>query len=1259
MTRLSNGLLRFLTDSRTLAALVLVVIAGLVVLMLWLDPRARLFMALAIITVIALLLLAWLYRWLLRKIRAYRAAKGMDEMVTGQADTEVLRDRIRDVVREIKHSRIGLARGRAALYELPWYMIIGNPAAGKSTAIINSGLRFPFSDNRASVIRGIGGTRDCDWYFTTEGIVLDTAGRYSVNKDDRSSWLNFLGLLRKNRPRAPINGILIAASIAELNGNRPEFAIDLAKSLRERVQEVVEQLGVFVPVYVIFTKADLIAGFNGFFQNLEPSERERVWGATLPFEPNGNADAVDQFDRHFDELSHGLKEMSLAQMAVKRGERVSPGLLTLPLEFAAIKPSLRAFISTLFEDNPYQFRPIFRGFYFTSAIQEGASVKHASKRVGERFALASGEQDSDPSPETETSYFLQDLFRKVIFSDRGLVRQYSNPKGTRARYVVFFAATVALGAVLSLWSWSYVGNRTLIHEVRADLQHAVALQENHVDLQSRLKATLILQNRLQQLVAYRTDYPVAVGLGLYQGRALESKIRSEYYGAMRRLMLEPVSSGLEAYLGKVVDHADQLTADSESTDEEGRSTQNVLPQRVSANGVYASLSPTHAGDAYNALKTYLMLGSGHEHISTAHLSDQLPRFWCSWLEENRGEMSREDMVEMAGSLVFFYISQADQPLWPSVDNSITLVSSARGALRGVMRGMPAIERTYTDIVARASTRYPSVTVASIVGGAGRQSEQDQVNRGVLVGSYAVSGTFTRQAWQAFVKPAIADAAHNELSSKDWVLDSTMETDLSVSRSPTVIKHLLTRKYKQDYIAEWRKFLHGISVARFDDFQQAVRYMGVLSDPEISPLNVLLEAVGAQTSWDSPVASIPQATKAKDSSSGWFSDLISDEVPAQVSGGIKAAGSAVADHIPVGRIARSFPGIGRLMASRGKRPSLMNIYLEQLRDVSSRLDSIANRGVAGRGALELMQHTLTGEQSEIAEAVDLVQQQILVGLEGHERQTLRAVLLRPLVQTYAALVPPAERELNRIWYAQVYQPFQEHVARKYPFNVRSGSQAAPQTIAGIFGPSGAIAEFGTQDLGALAIRRGNTLTSARWADVGIHLSPELVVNYGLWVSPLNAAGRPTSGQVKQTTFQILPQPAFKVKQYTLQIDGQRLRYRNTPPQWSTFVWPAPEGMPGVSVKAVTTGGRTMVLLDETGDNGLTKLFQAGQPERLGDDRYLLTWSKDDIEVSVKLRILNRPAGSDRTSGLKGVKLPRKIAATPVNNKLAMGTVEGAQ
>ena len=48
----------------------------------------------------------------------------------------------------------------SALYDLPWYLIIGPPGAGKTTALVNSGLKFPLAgDTAAKAVQGVGGTQ--------------------------------------------------------------------------------------------------------------------------------------------------------------------------------------------------------------------------------------------------------------------------------------------------------------------------------------------------------------------------------------------------------------------------------------------------------------------------------------------------------------------------------------------------------------------------------------------------------------------------------------------------------------------------------------------------------------------------------------------------------------------------------------------------------------------------------------------------------------------------------------------------------------------------------------------------------------------------------------------------------------------------------------------------------------------------------------------------------------------------------------------
>ena len=134
------------------------------------------------------------------------------------ADARQLRERFAEAIESLAQIQ---ASGGASLYDLPWYVIIGPPGSGKTTALVNSGLRFPLSQKfGAGALRGVGGTRNCDWWFTDQAVLLDTAGRYTTQDSDASAdsaaWAEFLKLLQRYRGRRPINGVLLAISASDL-----------------------------------------------------------------------------------------------------------------------------------------------------------------------------------------------------------------------------------------------------------------------------------------------------------------------------------------------------------------------------------------------------------------------------------------------------------------------------------------------------------------------------------------------------------------------------------------------------------------------------------------------------------------------------------------------------------------------------------------------------------------------------------------------------------------------------------------------------------------------------------------------------------------------------------------------------------------------------------------------------------------------------------------------------------------------------------
>jgi len=178
---------QFLTNTRTLMVVGFVALACF----LFLAADALQIDGIWVVVFLVAILLIWGLVVLYRKQRTKTASQNFSSMLEGQAEkgsdktstvgrdeTETIRKRMLEAISTIKNSKLGEKSGATALYELPWYMIIGNPAAGKSTAVANSGLQFPLADKNSNIVQGVGGTRNCDWFFTTDGILLDTAGRY-------------------------------------------------------------------------------------------------------------------------------------------------------------------------------------------------------------------------------------------------------------------------------------------------------------------------------------------------------------------------------------------------------------------------------------------------------------------------------------------------------------------------------------------------------------------------------------------------------------------------------------------------------------------------------------------------------------------------------------------------------------------------------------------------------------------------------------------------------------------------------------------------------------------------------------------------------------------------------------------------------------------------------------------------------------------------------------------------------------------------
>ena len=279
-------------------------------------PFESIWVRLPIVTLLALGAIAWIAVIVIRRRRATAAlSEALEQQQEATGDGAALSGAMRDALATLRRARG--KEGGDYLYDLPWYVIIGPPGAGKTTALVNSGLKFPLARGGAAPapIAGVGGTRYCDWWFAEEAVLIDTAGRYTTQdtdtKAEKASWLAFLDLLKTNRPRQPINGVIVANSVEDLLTASPEEIAAHADAIRNRLLELNERLKVDFPVYAVFTKADLIAGFNEFFGALSEPQRRMVWGHTFQTTDktrNMIGDVAPEYDALIERLNERLPD---------------------------------------------------------------------------------------------------------------------------------------------------------------------------------------------------------------------------------------------------------------------------------------------------------------------------------------------------------------------------------------------------------------------------------------------------------------------------------------------------------------------------------------------------------------------------------------------------------------------------------------------------------------------------------------------------------------------------------------------------------------------------------------------------------------------------------------------------------------------------------------------------------------------------------------------------------------------------------------
>lgn len=764
----------------------------------------------------------WLLRgglWLLGAVAAGGTAWFLLRRA-GQAPAKATQDD--DIDATVNAARARLAQAHLpGTASLPLVLMMGADGSAKTTMIVQSGLEAELLAGELHRGDGLAPTNAVNVWYAQGTIFLEAGGPVLA---EPSRWNRLLGYLHPRRLPAALGHGTVAPRVAVVcvsadeltRPGRGDALLALARTLRSRLAETSRQLGIRLPVYVLFTKADRIPFFEEYVRNLSREEAREVLGATLPVEtgPSGlyadrqSRQLIDAFERLFLSLAGKRLQFLPREQQLER----KLGAYEFPREFRKLAPGAVQFLVEICKPSELQVSPFLRGFYFTGvrpAAASGAAAVAASRPQRERAyvgatSVFNAERSAAPvvaSPPPSRSaqrvpewIFANRFFSDVLLGDQAAMRVTRGGARVNALRRLMLGAAAALCIVLALgFTVSYAGNRRLEREaadaVRAVQAVATPAEPEFASLDA-LRRLDSLRSHVAMLGAYgRSGAPLGLRWGLYQGDALYPGVRRAYFDGFQRLMFGATRASLLRALRGV-------------------------PEVPRASSEY--------GDTYKLLKAHLITTEFPAHSERDFLT---PVLRDRWLAARPLDSAR---VRLAERQLDFYGDELRRANpYPELADA-PAVARARAALR---QG-GAKERIYQFMIAEAS----------------RDNVGLQFNRrypgsaAVLVDAYEVPGAFTRGGWTVMQRSLRNPDRY--FQGESWVVGEQGTPTLDRAR----IVQELRDQYAADYAKQWREYLRHASLVRYASVPDAAAKLATLSGPE-SPLLALFALAARNTAMD--------------------------------------------------------------------------------------------------------------------------------------------------------------------------------------------------------------------------------------------------------------------------------------------------------------------------------------------------------------------------------------------------------------------------
>lgn len=483
-----------------------------------------------------------------------KAKKYEEELVSKsrfREEVDYIGDRIKAAIRIVTKSNFYGPQSRSR-YALPWYMVIGSSHSGKTSLLLNSNLKFPLNEQADRHLYKVKTTERFDALYSNEAVFIDTPGSYTESVEGsvpNRLWSLLLRKLFRARPARPLSGIIVCVSMREVMDADATKREHLGRTLRTRLSEALRHLRTYVPVYLVFTKCDVVPGFAQFFTHLSRHEREQIFGCLA----NDDSMESGRVRTELKDLMKTLNAQLIGRLHQERDALCRGEMFRFPQELASHGERLEDFIAETFGPSRYHKPVIFRGFFFTSALSSNDIIGQTA-REGE-LPFQTGFQRS-LTGDYAKGYFMLKLMQDCIIPEARLAKEDKErvwPMRLK-RYGAQAAAVALFFLGAAFLGFSFTNNYSKLEDIQS-LYTVFSAEQSKLPRVKQAKDPLPELTQLaKSTLVYNpeTDKFLGYGLGLYQGNKFDKATNNAYLGTLNARLVPVLRSyAAEKILGSL------------------------------------------------------------------------------------------------------------------------------------------------------------------------------------------------------------------------------------------------------------------------------------------------------------------------------------------------------------------------------------------------------------------------------------------------------------------------------------------------------------------------------------------------------------------------------------------------------------------------------------------------------------------------------------------------------------------------------------